>query len=55
MNQIFQMEPQASVALIMDDPDAMGVVGKVWVHWLACNILHNIDINVKWNLQIESG
>ena len=20
--------------LIMDDPDAMGAVGKVWVHWL---------------------
>ena len=24
----------SSVALIMDDPDAMAVVGKVWVHWL---------------------
>ena len=23
-----------SIALIMDDPDAMGAVGKVWVHWL---------------------
>ena len=22
------------LALIMDDPDAMGAVGKVWVHWL---------------------
>ena len=22
------------IALIMDDPDAMGAVGKVWVHWL---------------------
>ena len=22
------------VALIMDDPDAMAAVGKVWVHWL---------------------
>ena len=22
-------------ALIMDDPDAMAAVGKVWVHWLA--------------------
>ena len=21
-------------AMIMDDPDAMGAVGKVWVHWL---------------------
>ena len=23
-----------SLAIIMDDPDAMGAVGKVWVHWL---------------------
>ena len=23
-----------SLALIMDDPDAMAAVGKVWVHWL---------------------
>ena len=23
-----------SLALIMDDPDAMGAVGKVWVHWI---------------------
>ena len=23
-----------SLAVIMDDPDAMGAVGKVWVHWL---------------------
>ena len=22
------------VAIIMDDPDAVGAVGKVWVHWL---------------------
>ena len=21
-------------AMIMDDPDAMAAVGKVWVHWL---------------------
>ena len=27
-----------SLALIMDDPDAMGAVGKVWVHWLLWNI-----------------
>jgi len=23
-----------SLVIIMDDPDAMGAVGKVWVHWL---------------------
>ena len=27
-----------SLALVMDDPDAMGAVGKVWVHWLLWNI-----------------
>ncbi len=29
-----------TLALIMDDPDAMGAVGKVWVHWLQC---HNLS------------
>lgn len=27
-----------SLALIMDDPDAVGAVGKVWVHWVMWNI-----------------
>jgi len=27
-----------SLILIMDDPDAMGAVGKVWVHWVLWNI-----------------
>ena len=27
-----------SLALIMDDPDAMGAVGKVWVHWVVWNM-----------------
>ncbi len=27
-----------SLALIMDDPDAMAAVGKVWVHWVLWNI-----------------
>ena len=27
-----------SIAIIMDDPDAMAPAGKVWVHWLAWNI-----------------
>ena len=30
------------LALIMDDPDAMGAVGKVWVHWVVWNINSNI-------------
>ena len=31
-------EGTKSKALIMDDPDAMGAVGKVWVHWVMWNI-----------------
>ena len=27
-----------SLALIMDDPDAMEAAGKVWVHWVVWNI-----------------
>lgn len=27
-----------SLALIMDDPDAMGAVGKIWVHWIVWNM-----------------
>ena len=28
-----------SMAIIMDDPDAMAAVGKVWVHWVCWNIV----------------
>lgn len=31
-------ENTMSLALIMDDPDAMGAVGKIWVHWVLWNI-----------------
>ena len=31
-------EGTKSLTLIMDDPDAMGAVGKVWVHWVVWNI-----------------
>ncbi len=29
-----------TLVLIMDDPDAMGAVGKIWVHWLQ---YHNLS------------
>ena len=38
----------ASLALIMDDPDAMGAVGKVWVHWVLWNINPN-TLEIKEN------
>lgn len=31
-------EGTKSLVLIMDDPDAMGAVGKLWVHWIVWNI-----------------
>jgi len=31
-------ENTKSLVLIMDDPDAMGAVGKVWVHWVVWGI-----------------
>lgn len=31
-------ENTVSLALIMDDPDAMDAVGKIWVHWILWNI-----------------
>jgi Raf kinase inhibitor-like YbhB/YbcL family protein len=37
--EISEIPPNTkSLALIMDDPDAMGAVGKVWVHWLVWNL-----------------
>ena len=36
-------EGTESLALIMDDPDAMGAVGKVWVHWVVWNLQRNTE------------
>ena len=36
-------ENAKSIVLIMDDPDAMSLAGKIWVHW----VLFDIPTNVK--------
>ena len=36
-------ESTKSLALIMDDPDAVSAVGKVWVHWILWNIPNNVS------------
>ena len=40
-------EGTKSFTLIMDDPDAMGAVGKVWVHWVIWNM--NPDTKISFN------
>ena len=47
-------EGTKSLVLIMDDPDAMAAVGKVWVHWVAWNIDPTIELDdVVDHLSIE--
>lgn len=39
-----------SFTLIMDDPDAVGPAGKVWLHWLVWNIPPGVtEISEGWN------
>ena len=44
-----------SLALVMDDPDAMGAVGKVWVHWVVWNIIPNQDTDIINNIAENVG
>jgi len=44
-------ENTLSLVLIMDDPDAMDAVGKVWVHWILWNIAPNV-VELKENSHI---
>lgn len=39
----------ASLAIVMDDPDAKPVAGKVWIHWLVWNIAPDrTEIPADW-------
>ena len=40
-----------SLALIIDDPDAMSVAGKIWVHW----ILVDIPTETKQLTEVKDG
>ena len=52
--QIDEIPPNTkSLALIMDDPDAMGAVGKVWVHWVFWNM--NPEITEITENRIPAG
>ena len=42
-------EGTKSLALVMDDPDAMGAVGKVWVHWIVWD-MDPINGEIRENL-----
>ena len=40
-------EETKTLALIIDDPDAMGAVGKVWVHWLEYHDVNDITTTIS--------
>ena len=40
-------EETKTLALIIDDPDAMGAVGKVWVHWLEYHDVNDITTIIQ--------
>jgi len=44
-----------SLALIMDDPDAMEAVGKVWVHWVVWNLTWFADGKPDWSRPTKEG
>ena len=36
-------ENAESIVLIMDDPDAISLAGKIWVHWVLFDIPTNVN------------
>lgn len=45
----------ASLALVMDDPDAMEPAGKVWDHWVVWNIPTDVEIPEGWDPTIDGA
>lgn len=39
----------ASLALVVDDPDAMEPAGKIWDHWVVWNIPPGVEIPEGWD------
>jgi len=48
-------EGTKSLTLIMDDPDAMEAVGKVWVHWVVWNFTFHVDGKPDWGRPTKEG
>ncbi len=44
-----------SLTIIMDDPDAMEAVGKVWVHWVVWNLTWFADGKPSWGRPTKQG
>ena len=47
-------EGTKSLVLIMDDPDAMKAVGKVWVHWILWNISPDTEEILENSIPLDS-
>ena len=43
-----------SLVLIMDDPDAMGAVGKIWNHWILWNISPDTSVINENQIPVDS-